>query len=125
MQLIEEYGAVHVINLLGTKENEVTLTTAYTRHLQVARGSLGDDLDITPFDFHNAVRLVGHDGVVREIRYMICWSSLVQDSFNVLRRRIENVVDHIDRFGFTMCDATSDDIITDQKGVFRTNCLDW
>ncbi|KAF7432917.1 inositol polyphosphate 5-phosphatase [Pleurotus ostreatus] len=105
-QLIEEYGAVHVINLLGTKENEVTLTTAYTQHLKVARGSLGDDLDITPFDFHNAVRLVGHDGVVREIS------------------RIENVVDHIDRFGFTMCDATSDDIITDQKGVFRTNCLD-
>lgn len=24
-----------------------------------------------------------------------------------------------------MCNAKSDEIITDQKGVFRTNCLDW
>jgi len=40
-------------------------------------------------------------------------------------RRLSGVSDNIDRFGFTMCDATSDDIITEQKGVFRTNCLDW
>lgn len=32
---------------------------------------------------------------------------------------------NIDRFGFTMCDASSEDMITDQKGIFRTNCLDW
>ncbi len=42
-----------------------------------------------------------------------------------LCRRMESVRDHVDRFGFTMCDAASDEIITDQKGVFRTNCLDW
>jgi hypothetical protein len=40
-------------------------------------------------------------------------------------RRFSSVSDNIDRFGFTMCDATSDDIITEQKGVIRTNCLDW
>jgi hypothetical protein len=40
-------------------------------------------------------------------------------------RRIESVADHVDRFGFTMCDAVADEIVTDQKGVFRTNCLDW
>ena len=40
-------------------------------------------------------------------------------------RRLSSVSDNMDRFGFTMCDATSDDIITEQKGVFRTNCLDW
>ena len=38
---------------------------------------------------------------------------------------MENIVDHVDKFGFTMCDATSDEIITDQKGAFRANCLDW
>jgi len=38
---------------------------------------------------------------------------------------MESIRDHADRFGFTMCDAASDEIITDQKGVFRTNCLDW
>lgn len=67
-QMIEEYGAIHAINLLGTKENEATLTTVYGRHLQVAREALGDDLGITHFDFHNAVRVGGHDSVIRELR---------------------------------------------------------
>lgn len=35
------------------------------------------------------------------------------------------VRDNSDRYGFTMCDATSDEIVTEQKGIFRTNCLDW
>ncbi|KAF5388077.1 hypothetical protein D9615_000583 [Tricholomella constricta] len=104
--LMEEYGAIHAINLLGTKENEQSLTTAYGRHLQIARGAIGDDLSITHFDFHNAVRIGGHDSVIRDLR------------------RLESIVDHVDRFGFTMCNAVSDEIITDQKGVFRTNCLD-
>ncbi|KAG5648880.1 hypothetical protein DXG03_000229 [Asterophora parasitica] len=104
--LMEEYGAIHAINLLGTKENEQALTTAYGRHLQIARGAIGDDLSITHFDFHNVVRIGGHDSVIRDLR------------------RSEAIVDHVDRFGFTMCNAASDDIITDQKGVFRTNCLD-
>lgn len=67
--LAEEYGAVHAINLLGTKENEAVLTNAYGRHLQIAHGALGDDLGITHFDFHNTVRLGGHDSVIRELRY--------------------------------------------------------
>ncbi|KAG2013815.1 phosphatidylinositol phosphate phosphatase [Coprinopsis cinerea AmutBmut pab1-1] len=106
LQLMEEYGAVHAINLLGQKENEASLTSAYTRHLAIARQGLGDDLGITNFDFHNAVRIAGHDSVIRELR------------------RVESVMDHVDRFGFTMCDASADEIVTDQKGVFRTNCLD-
>ncbi|KAF8076611.1 inositol polyphosphate phosphatase [Lyophyllum atratum] len=105
-QLMEEYGAVHAINLLGTKENEQSLTTAYGRHLQIARGAIDDELSITHFDFHNAVRIGGHDSVIRDLR------------------RLEDIVDHVDKFGFTMCNAASDEIITDQKGVFRTNCLD-
>ncbi|KAG6880180.1 hypothetical protein C0992_004632 [Termitomyces sp. T32_za158] len=104
--VMEEYGAVHAINLLGSKENEQSLTTAYGRHLQTARGVMGDDLAITHFDFHNVVKFGGHDSVIREMR------------------RLETIVDHLDRFGFTMCNANSDEIITEQKGVFRTNCLD-
>ena len=71
MHLIEEYGGVHAINLLGTKENEASLTAAYTRHLQMARHALGDAARITNFDFHNAVRLYGHDAIIREIRYVM------------------------------------------------------
>ncbi|KAG5652667.1 hypothetical protein H0H81_004159 [Sphagnurus paluster] len=100
-QLMEEYGAIHAINLLGTKENEQSLTTAYGRHLQITRGAIGDELGITHFDFHNAVRIGGHDSVIRDLR------------------RLESVVDHVDKFGFTMCNAGSDEIVTDQKD--RTN----
>ncbi|KAI0265790.1 SacI homology domain-containing protein [Gloeopeniophorella convolvens] len=104
--LTEHYGSVHAINLLGTKDAEATLTTAYARHLQMAKGVWGDDIGITHYDFHQAVRSGGHDSVTRELR------------------RLGGVADNMDHFGFTMCDATSDEIITDQKGVFRTNCLD-
>ncbi|KAF9534756.1 inositol polyphosphate phosphatase [Crepidotus variabilis] len=105
-QLMEEYGSIHSINLLGQKENEASLTNAYARHVQIARAALGDEIGITHFDFHNAVRIGGHDSVIRELR------------------RMETITDHVDRFGFTMCDAASDEIVTDQRGVFRTNCLD-
>jgi len=66
--LTEEYGAVHAINLLGSKENEAILSSAYDRHLQIAKGVLGDELGITHFDFHNAVRTGGHDNVMRDLR---------------------------------------------------------
>ncbi|KAL1680770.1 SacI homology domain-containing protein [Schizophyllum commune] len=106
-QLVEEYnGTVHAINLLGTKENEAILTAAYVRHVQAARNGLGDVLRITNYDFHNAVRIGGHDSVVRDLR------------------RLESITDDVDGFGFTMCDASVDEIVTEQKGIFRTNCLD-
>ncbi|PPR04035.1 hypothetical protein CVT24_010610 [Panaeolus cyanescens] len=105
-QLIEEYESIHAINLLGQKENEASLTDAYARHLQIAKTALGDDLGITHYDFHNAVRIGGHDSVIRDLR------------------RIESITDNVDRFGFSMSDASTDDIVTEQKGVFRTNCLD-
>ncbi|KAJ8086868.1 Inositol-1,4,5-trisphosphate 5-phosphatase 1 [Marasmius tenuissimus] len=104
--LMEEYGAAHAINLLGSKENEAILTNAYDRHLQVARSGIGDTLNITHFDFHNQVRIGGHDSVLRELR------------------RMEIITDQVDKFGFTTCDARTDDLVTDQRGIFRTNCLD-
>ncbi|KAI9456718.1 SacI homology domain-containing protein [Boletus coccyginus] len=104
--LIEEYGATHAINLLGAKENETTLTAAYAKHLYQARGICGDHLSITHYDFHNAVRIAGHDSIVRELGHL------------------EDIADHMDRFGFTLTDASTDERITEQHGVFRTNCLD-
>ncbi|KAF5393181.1 hypothetical protein D9757_001344 [Collybiopsis confluens] len=104
--LTEEYGPTHAINLLGTKENEAILSSAYDRHLHIAREALGDGLSITHFDFHSQVRIGGHDSVVRELR------------------RTEAISDHVDSFGFTMCDTGSNNLITNQRGVFRTNCLD-
>lgn len=104
--LTEQYGYVHAINLLGTKDAEANLTAAYARHLHIAKGVWGDDIGITHYDFHQVVRVSGHESILRDLR------------------RLGSVADNIDRFGFTMCDAGTDEIITEQKGVFRTNCLD-
>ncbi|KIK93453.1 hypothetical protein PAXRUDRAFT_145071 [Paxillus rubicundulus Ve08.2h10] len=104
--LIEEYGAAHAINLLGTKENEAILTAAYAKHLYQASGIWGDHLGITHYDFHNAVRIGGHDNIVRELG------------------RQEAITEHMDRFGFTLADTSTAEAITEQRGVFRTNCLD-
>jgi hypothetical protein len=104
--LMEEYGATHAINLLGSKENEAILTSAYAKHLQIARSIWDDELSITHYDFHNAVRIGGHHSVMRDL----C--------------RLEGVNNNTERYGFTMCDVSTDSLITEQKGVFRTNCLD-
>jgi hypothetical protein len=67
--ITEEYYASHAINLLGTKENEAALTDAYSRHLRQLQGLGVLDVGITHYDFHNQVKLGGHDSVV-EIRYV-------------------------------------------------------
>ena len=35
------------------------------------------------------------------------------------------ISENVDRFGFTMCDISMNEVVIGQKGVFRTNCLDW
>jgi hypothetical protein len=50
---------------------------------------------------------------------------VVQITDGACGRRLESITDNVDRFGFTMSDTSSDEIVTEQKGVFRTNCLDW
>ena len=125
IQLVEEYGAAHAINLLGTKENEASLTAAYARSLHIAQNNMGDAIGITHFDFHNAVRLYGHDGVIGQVRWVLFATCILSSRSEVIISRQEGVVDNVDKFGFTMVDSATNDVITYQKGVFRTNCLDW
>ena len=73
--LVEEYGASHAINLLGTKENEALLTAAYARHMSITRHSVGDTIGITNFDFHTAVKYGGHESVFRDVQYVFVKSS--------------------------------------------------
>lgn len=66
---MEEYNAVHAINLLGTKENEAILAHAYAQHLHAAQTAVfGNDVGMTPFDFHAVVRIGGHESVMHELR---------------------------------------------------------
>jgi synaptojanin len=123
--LTEEYGPTHSINLLGTKENEASLTAEYARHMRAAQSIFGEDVGITHFDFHNAVRIGGHDGISRDLRQVMRLPSRWFRPLIGYSRRLEGVRENIDRFGFSMCDSTSDEIVTEQKGTFRTNCLDW
>lgn len=67
-QLIDQYSVVHAINLLGTRENEAILTSAYGQHLKAGRTAVGEVIGLTNFDFHAIVRALGHDSVPRELR---------------------------------------------------------
>ncbi|KAG8953173.1 inositol polyphosphate 5-phosphatase [Tulasnella sp. 419] len=107
-QLLQEYGAVHAINLLGSKDNEVVLAQAYSQHLKATELGASDSVDmgITNFDFHGQVRVGGHDSVPRELR------------------RLDSIRNGIEKFGFTTAAFGSNELLTEQRGVFRTNCLD-
>ncbi|KAF8592645.1 DNase I-like protein [Ramaria rubella] len=105
-QLVDQYSAIHALNLLGSKENEAILTSAYSQHLKYGRSAGGESIGFTNFDFHAIVRAIGHDSVPRELR------------------RIDGMQRDMDRFGWTICDVASEEIVTNQTGVFRTNCLD-
>lgn len=111
LQLSDEYSSIHAINLLGTKENEAILSEAYAQHIRAANNASNapteNKVGITHFDFHNAVRLGGHDSIQRELR------------------RLPGVRDGIEDFGFCTVDSSLNEVVTKQKGVFRTNCLDW
>ena len=43
----------------------------------------------------------------------------------LLLRRLGDVQSNADRFGYTLFDSSMYEIITEQSGIFRTNCLDW
>ncbi|CAE6454924.1 unnamed protein product [Rhizoctonia solani] len=105
-QLIEEYEIVHIVNLLGTKENEAALTSAYTAHLQTLRASGNAEISMSNLDFHAVVRTAGHDAVPATLK------------------SLEGVQTGLLNYGFTSVEHTDNALITPQVGVFRTNCLD-
>ncbi|CUA69373.1 hypothetical protein RSOLAG22IIIB_03896 [Rhizoctonia solani] len=105
-QLIDEYGTTHIVNLLGTKENEATLASAYAAHLQTMRANRKADISMSNLDFHGVVRMMGHDAVP------------------VTLKSLEGVQDGLNNYGFTSVEHANNDLITPQVGVFRTNCLD-
>ncbi len=122
-ELIEQYDRVHALNLLGTRDIEQVLTSAYSEHVKQSaaeHASLSQDrekiaeeeqereerIGLTNFDFHSITRAVGGiDGVKRELRNVAAVSRKTED------------------FAFTIVDREGKPRIL-QRGVFRTNCLD-
>jgi hypothetical protein len=65
-------------------------------------------LSLTLYDFHASVRTSGTEGVKYD------FSS-----------RISEIVNSMDEFGWTAVDSATGQIVEQQNGVFRVNCLDW
>jgi hypothetical protein len=122
MDLLDHYGAVHCVNLLGQGENEAILSDIYNAHIsslavtlessgQMTNHFTGEEenlVTLTPYDFHASVRVGGHD--------------VVKEDFG---RRVRGVRDARERFGWTTIDTTSRDVVTTQSGVFRVNVSFW
>jgi len=106
--LLEHYGALHCINLLGSKEGEAALTLAYEAHLRTAADAddnIAGAVGMTAFDFHQHAKVGGIESVKHH-----------------LARAVGEVSE-----GFGACVVGVDEQgrptpILSQRGVFRTNC---
>lgn len=89
------------------------LSEAYNKHLQSLIATLrsdeetfesSDPVALTAYDFHAQVRAGGHD--------------LVKEDF---QRRLSDIRQAREKFGWTVIDRTGGQIVERQQGVFRTN----
>ncbi|TIA88905.1 hypothetical protein E3P99_02323 [Wallemia hederae] len=102
--LLQSYDAIHVLNLLGQKDHEVTLSDAYNTHLESLQS---DNLPITysNLDFHTILRMAGHQAVVHKLDHHLSTGQGHGPTW-------------------TLIDNASQQTIIKQHVVFRVNCLD-
>lgn len=99
------YGDVDIINLLGVKEGESILTKEYKERILNLNENSGDNsVRMNNFDFHTICKSGSYENV----------SSLIHD-----------IQDRLESFCFFLMDMETNSPIFYQKGVFRTNCVDW
>lgn len=123
--LLDQYGHVHALNLLGERDAETVLAAAYAEHMRnseaeevylstiskedtinPAEGDSIDSIGLSNFDFHATTRTAGGlEGTKAELKRL----NAVQS-----KRR---------SFGFALVDQNNQ-LVQQQRGVFRTNCLD-
>lgn len=104
LKLIERYGPIHIINLLSTKSSEAKLSKNYREHLSNSKKiKLGESVFLTEFDFHRETKDEGFSAASKI-------KSLIESSL------LEN--------GYFSYDIKQCKVISMQRGVFRTNCLD-
>ena len=101
-ELFVKYGAVNIVNLLSDKASEAALTEAFATQLGSIRDNVKHKIDYTHFDFHHET----HGNF---------------ESASLIRPLVQH---NVEDFGFYLEDITSQSIISQQNGIFRTNCLD-
>lgn len=105
-QLLHEYRAVFLLDLLGTRDAEMLLGNTYVAHIEAFLAEHGDArLRYCNFDLHSVARsLGGLDGACAELDRM----------HNVQSERFAN--------GCSVIQAGT--VYARQQGVFRVNCFD-
>uniref|UniRef100_A0A914CY29 phosphoinositide 5-phosphatase n=1 Tax=Acrobeloides nanus TaxID=290746 RepID=A0A914CY29_9BILA len=97
-QLLKKiYGNISTVNLLGSKEGEKLLSTAFQTAL---KGSSHVDVPLIPYDYHAQMKIS-------------------KESINELLRKLEPLIKENQFFH-----KTNDCVYRTQMGVIRTNCLD-
>lgn len=101
--LNSKYGPVHIVNLLSkTRASEIELSNTYKKHFLELRKKNPDSVFFTDFDFHQETSKTYADAT----RLL----PLLNESF--------------DDFEYFLFDLDRSVTICEQKGTFRTNCLD-
>lgn len=104
LRTIKKYGPVHVVNLLSTKSSEIELSQRYKEHITRSKKfRLNDDVFYTWFDFHRETAQEGFSGVKKVVPF---------------------IMDSLLTSGYFAYDVKARKVISKQRGVFRTNCLD-
>lgn len=113
-QLLDEYGRVFALDLLGTRDAETALSLEYVRHIEAMLPHLPWHGDQKPlryynFDFHSITKSSGGlDGTRAELN------------------RLNNVQSQRQSNGFTLMRLDPDQThpLEMQTGIFRVNCFD-
>ncbi|EDO16233.1 hypothetical protein Kpol_505p10 [Vanderwaltozyma polyspora DSM 70294] len=103
-RLINKYGSVNIVNLLAYKTSEIGLSQRYKEQLTDSKKlALDQDIFMTNFDFHKETSGEGFSGV---------------------KKLIPLITENMLSFGYFSYDVKAKQVLSEQNGVFRTNCLD-
>ncbi|GAA5830258.1 hypothetical protein JCM11251_001286 [Rhodosporidiobolus azoricus] len=122
--MLEHYDKVHIINLLGTKEGEAALTTAYSHHLQLASQSdenIRLSVRLTEFDFHARSKVGGIESVKYQLQREI---GEVEEGFGACVVGLHQGGEAGEEEKNGIVGVKEPVPIMQQTGVFRTNCKD-
>lgn len=100
-RVCSKYGPVNIVNLLSTKSSEIELTKRYRALYKDSK--LGNDLEMTEFDFHKETS---------------------QDGFAAASRISPMINGFLMESGYFAFDVRDKKLISEQNGIFRVNCLD-